>query len=201
MIQTIIMTEIFKVLTLLLLKVVLTKAGFLGNRFDGGNKRLKNTLNALFNDAPPATHTPASQVDRNDETTSALIAGLIQLVCTALGCLIVKHMMNSIVQSVKSIATDSSLPSVSSNITQYMAPNTTLNSYEVQIAESAVILPGDITFQFEAIGGLDFVKNSLEDLAEDFMESRRQEGALLQPVAGVLLHGPPGKCSSMCFDC
>lgn len=189
MIQAIIMTEIFKIVVLLLMKVALTKAGFLGNRFDGGNKRVKNTINALFGESP-ITHTPTPQ---SDEATSALVVGLIQLICTALGCLIVKHMCNSIVQSVKTIAIDGNLPSISTNITQYLAPNTTLNSYEIQIAESAVILPSDITFQFEGIGGLTYVKNSLEELAEDFIEIRKHEGTLLQPIAGVLLHGPPGK--------
>ncbi|XP_074375485.1 uncharacterized protein LOC141717301 [Apium graveolens] len=72
------------------------------------------------------------------------------------------------------------------------------NAYEDVIA-SDVINPDHIEVEFDSIGGLDSIKQSLQELV--ILPLRRPElfsqGKLLGPQKGVLLHGPPGTGKTM----
>eukprot|EP00242_Pyramimonas_sp_CCMP2087_P018376 CAMPEP_0198202756 /NCGR_PEP_ID=MMETSP1445-20131203/5970_1 /TAXON_ID=36898 /ORGANISM="Pyramimonas sp., Strain CCMP2087" /LENGTH=347 /DNA_ID=CAMNT_0043873833 /DNA_START=122 /DNA_END=1162 /DNA_ORIENTATION=+ len=72
------------------------------------------------------------------------------------------------------------------------------NAYEDIIAMD-VVNPDDITVSFDSIGGLEDVKEALDELV--ILPLRRPElfsrGNLIKPVKGVLLYGPPGTGKTM----
>ncbi|XP_074375483.1 uncharacterized protein LOC141717297 [Apium graveolens] len=77
-------------------------------------------------------------------------------------------------------------------------PTFKTNSYEDVIARD-VINPDKIEVKFDSIGGLENIKQSLQELV--ILPLRRPElfsqGKLLGPQKGVLLHGPPGTGKTM----
>jgi len=102
---------------------------------------------------------------------------------------------------------------LSPNITQYLKPNTTLNSYEEEIL-ATITIPSSIDSSMKDIGGLYAVKESLLDVFVPDTGYERSGGAtedvrgmdisrllrnnpLYQPVKSVLLYGPPGCGKSM----
>ena len=221
MIQTILIAEIFKVAFLLIMKTVIVKAGFLGKKFEGVSKTWTNAIESIFGvdeaKSSPTSATsdtsilPYSQRNDRSEEKSALITGLIQLVVTLVGCLIVKNTFASLTSNLKN-ALQSSLPTSYPhrvNLTQYLLPNTTLNSFELQILDEAVVLPSSASGDFSQIGGLATTKDALIDLADDFLlfdylgssdtvgdKSKKTPSTvsnLYQPVSGILFHGPPGE--------
>ena len=186
------MSEIIKIVFLLAFKVVLTRAGFLGgNRNDRNSNRLLDAVLGDNRSSPLGRLDPREKPARSEEVT-ALITGLINLCFTAIGCLLIKHTINSLGRSIKSAISDSQTQAITPNITKYLQPNVTLNTYELQIVENGLILPNEITFDFKNIGGLTYVKRTLEELADDFASSSIKSSSLLQPIAGFLLFGPPG---------
>ncbi|KAK3287765.1 hypothetical protein CYMTET_4719 [Cymbomonas tetramitiformis] len=72
------------------------------------------------------------------------------------------------------------------------------NSYEEVIAMD-VVNPDDLSVDFSAIGGMEKIKESLDELV--ILPLKRPElfkrGNLLKPVKGVLLYGPPGTGKTM----
>eukprot|EP00240_Pyramimonas_obovata_P007986 CAMPEP_0118952360 /NCGR_PEP_ID=MMETSP1169-20130426/54714_1 /TAXON_ID=36882 /ORGANISM="Pyramimonas obovata, Strain CCMP722" /LENGTH=169 /DNA_ID=CAMNT_0006899589 /DNA_START=40 /DNA_END=546 /DNA_ORIENTATION=- len=72
------------------------------------------------------------------------------------------------------------------------------NNYEDIIAMD-VVNPDQINVDFESIGGLEEIKQSLDELV--ILPLRRPElfsrGNLIKPVKGVLLYGPPGTGKTM----
>nr|XP_017239784.1 PREDICTED: ATPase family AAA domain-containing protein 1-B-like [Daucus carota subsp. sativus] len=77
-------------------------------------------------------------------------------------------------------------------------PTIKTNSYEDVIA-SDVINPDKIEVEFDSIGGLENIKQSLQELV--ILPLRRPElfshGKLPGPQKGVLIHGPPGTGKTM----
>jgi hypothetical protein len=173
MLKTIIMSELLKILSFLLFKLILSKAGFLNNNASNNNgRKSKFVLSEILRNAngdSSINRRLSSQNNQNIDSTndamSALITGLIQLAFTALGCWIVKQTINSLAQNVKTTLFDNRNQNLSTNITKYLLPNSTLNSYELQILDDAVILPTMLNSEFESIGGLHLIKESLEELA------------------------------------
>ena len=193
------MSELFKIVSFFLLRLILTKAGFLSgsNQSNNGNRKSKllsdilrnaNSESSLSGNLISQNH----NVDRHDDAMSALVTGLIQLAFTALGCWIVKQTLNSLAQNVKTTLFDNRNQNLPTNITKYLSPNSTLNTYELQILDDALILPSMLNFEFDSIGGLNLIKDSLEELADDFTLSHSMDHTLFQPISGLLLFGPPG---------
>lgn len=81
------------------------------------------------------------------------------------------------------------------NYTQFVAPNTTLNSYEEEILNTLVV-PTSIESGMQDIGGLGTVKAMLADMFQpprsQHNESGSQQQQLMSPVQSLLLYGPPG---------
>ena len=97
-------------------------------------------------------------------------------------------------------------PSAPSNVLPFLAPNTTLNNYEIEIS-SAVIDPASIVEDVTSVGGLNDVKYALWDCVKTSINNdlhisqsnnnnnnrnKFSNQRLLNPVSGVLLYGPPG---------
>ena len=88
-------------------------------------------------------------------------------------------------------------PTLPSNIVPFLAPNTTLNNYEIEIS-SAVIDPASIVEDVTSVGGLKDVKYALWDCVKTSINhdhnnhNNNNNQRLLNPVSGVLLYGPPG---------
>lgn len=78
-------------------------------------------------------------------------------------------------------------PNGSANITKYLAPNSTLNAYEREIAESAVLDPEKVEQTFDQVGGLEEAKEALLESVQDLINTRYSGG-----VNSILLYGPPG---------
>lgn len=171
------MAELVKVIILFFGRMILVKSGLLGS-FGKANKR---------RDLFESNHPP----ERYNEEVSAFITGMIQLLFTALGCLIVRHTISSIANNFKSYMSELDTSHAQQNVTQYLKPNTTLNSYEIQIVQDSLILPNKISNNFNQIGGLSAIKQSLIDIANDFTLSNLADDSIIQPT-GFLLSGPPG---------
>ncbi|KAK1392178.1 hypothetical protein POM88_011234 [Heracleum sosnowskyi] len=81
---------------------------------------------------------------------------------------------------------------------RFRRPNIQTNYFEDAIADN-VINPYEIEVEFDSIGGLENIKQSLHELV--ILPLRRPElfshRKLLGPQKGVLLHGPPGTGKTM----
>ena len=85
------------------------------------------------------------------------------------------------------------------NIPSFLPSNCSLNIYELEVL-SSVVDPKGVQTDMSLVGGLKIVKRALlECIYDPLTLPNVPHSALMRPVRGVLLFGPPGKRSDGCL--
>ena len=156
------------------------------------NGRFSRTENAIF----PTSEPPES----SSYITKELVTDILdKTISSVLMILTIRFATKVITSAIEKLLTGgSSFRKISDsfpvNATDFLAPNCTLNSYELDIL-SSLVTPSSINQDLDDIGGLRSVKMALIDQLLPFgidLPVDLAKNPLYLPSKSVLLYGPPG---------
>ena len=133
--------------------------------------------------------------DSNDIFRVALVKEVGKFAQFCIWLLVLRRAVKSLADGVEKLVLgygNTSGFQASSNISAYLPVNCTLNSHEIELV-GAVSIPDSIDTDMELVGGLDSVKSALLTCIYDPITlPNLPSSALLRPIKGILLYGPPG---------
>lgn len=127
-------------------------------------------------------------------TSEILLDSLLRLSTTCTWLYLFHKTMMSLVKSIGNYLQQINIDhgNVPTNFTLLLPPNCTLNSYEIEIANS-VMYPCNIDMDIKKLGGLRSIKKFLWDCVDDTSNlPDLPKSELTRPVQSILFYGPPG---------